>query len=84
MEQAKKSFTHVHLIVGVCDDELTHAKKGKTVMNASERAESLRHCKWVDEVVGHAPWTVDQDFLDEHRVSILCDYTFYSVAISIP
>lgn len=68
LEQAKKSFPSVHLIVGVCNDELTHEKKGKTVLNGDERAESLRHCRWVDEVVKDAPWMVDQEFLDKHRV----------------
>jgi len=53
----------------VCNDELTHAKKGKTVLNCQERAASLRHCKWVDEVIENAPWVVDQAFLDKHRVS---------------
>lgn len=68
LEQAKKSFSEVHLIVGVCDDAVTHEKKGKTVLDESERAESLRHCRWVDEVVEHAPWTVDQAFLDTHQI----------------
>jgi len=37
-------------------------------MTDSERYESLRHCRWVDEVVEDAPWVVTQEFLDEHRV----------------
>ncbi|KAF0493536.1 choline-phosphate cytidylyltransferase [Gigaspora margarita] len=68
LEQAKKSFPHVYLLVGVCDDETTNKKKGKTVLNERERAESLRHCKWVDEVIEHAPWIVDQEFLDKHNI----------------
>lgn len=37
-------------------------------MNDKERAESLRHCKWVDEVIEDAPWVIDQEFLDKHKV----------------
>lgn len=68
LEQAKKSFSNVYLLVGVCDDETTHKKKGKTVLNEKERAESLRHCKWVDEVVEHAPWIITQEFIDTHQI----------------
>ena len=32
------------------------------------RYESLRGCKWVDEVVKDAPWVITQEFLDEHDV----------------
>lgn len=37
-------------------------------MNETERAESLRHCTWVDEVVENAPWIIDQDFLVKHEI----------------
>lgn len=70
-EQVKKLFPDVHLIVGVCNDELTHSKKGMTVFNDAERAESLRHCKWVDEVVENAPWVIDQEFLDTHKIDFV-------------
>lgn len=57
---------------------MTHAKKGKTVMNEYERAESLKHCKWVDQVIEHAPWIIDQDFLDKHEVGNLIHLVRYS------
>lgn len=37
-------------------------------MNETERYESLRHCKWVDEVIPDAPWVVTQEFLDKHKI----------------
>lgn len=52
----------------VCNDQDTHGRKGKTVMTDAERYESVRHCKWVDEVVPDAPWFVTQDFLDKHQI----------------
>lgn len=70
LEQVKKLFPNVHLIVGCCNDELTNKFKGKTVMNEEERYESLRHCKWVDEVVRDAPWVIDQEFINKHKVAL--------------
>ncbi|KAJ8770543.1 hypothetical protein K2173_018034 [Erythroxylum novogranatense] len=68
LEQAKKLFPNTYLLVGCCNDETTHKYKGKTVMNEAERYESLRHCKWVDEVIPDAPWVVTQEFLDKHNI----------------
>jgi glycerol-3-phosphate cytidylyltransferase-like family protein len=37
-------------------------------MDEKQRAESVRHCKWVDEVVENSPWVLDQAFIDKHQV----------------
>lgn len=72
LEQAKKAFPNVYLMVGVCGDEITRANKGKTVMTAAERAECVRHCKWVDEViVEDVPWIVTQEFIDKHQIDFV-------------
>ncbi|PKI41041.1 hypothetical protein CRG98_038569 [Punica granatum] len=71
LEQAKKSFPNTYLLVGCCNDEITHKYKGKTVMTEDERYESLRHCKWVDEVIPDAPWVINQEFLDKHKIDFV-------------
>merc|ERR1712002_1256224 len=71
--QAKTIFpaSEVYLLVGCCNDQMTHSHKGKTVMSDSERYEALRHCRYVDEVVVDAPWTLDMEFLEKHKIDFV-------------
>jgi choline-phosphate cytidylyltransferase len=68
LQQAKTAFPDTYLIVGVTGDHETHARKGLTVMSAKERAESLRHCRWVDEVIEDCPWVISVEFLEKHKI----------------
>jgi len=69
--QAKKLFPNVTLVVGVCNDAMTHTFKGKTVMTDLERAECLRHCRWIDEIVENAPWFVNLPFMQEYQIDFV-------------
>lgn len=64
LEQCKKMFPYVYLVVGVCSDEDTTKEKGRPIMTAEERAECVRHCKWADEVVVNCPWLCSVEYLD--------------------
>src|SRR6201996_714709 len=70
LQQAKTAFPghEVWLFVGVQGDTETHKRKGLTGMSAKERAESLRHCRWVDEVNEDCPWVITVEFLEKHKI----------------
>jgi len=69
-----RNFPHDRLAVRVwpvCGDAVTHQHKGKTVLTEEERYESVRHCRWADEVIEDAPWVITQEFLDKHIIDFV-------------
>ena len=37
-------------------------------MTQKERYDSIRHCRYVDEVLTDCPWATTPEFLEEHQV----------------
>lgn len=75
--QAKLSFPHVYLMVGVCSDALCAEHKSAPAMTHAERCEAVRHCRWVDEVIPDAPWVVDEEFIERYQI----DYIAHDEAV---
>jgi cytidyltransferase-like protein len=71
LRQAKLSFPSVHLIVGVLSDEHCRAHNTTPHFSHLERCELMRHCRWVDEVLPDAPWTVNDRFIIDKRIDYL-------------
>ena len=69
--QAKNMFDNVHLIVGLCSDELTHKYKGFTVLSDEERYDAVSHCRYVDEIVRDAPWVVTPEHLKRYKIDFV-------------
>ena len=32
------------------------------------RCESIRHCRWADEVIPEAPWVITPEFLEKYKI----------------
>jgi cytidyltransferase-like protein len=60
------------LIVGVISDEIAFAYKHQLpIMTLAERVAVIEACRYVDEVMPNAPYTVTTEFLDEHDISVV-------------
>jgi choline-phosphate cytidylyltransferase len=35
----------------------------------SERVETLRHIRWVDEIIAPCPWSITPEFMEYHKLS---------------
>lgn len=62
-------YTQTTEMFAVAAGSTTLELKGQTVMTEEERCESVRQCRYVDEVICPAPWCVSLEFLKEHNVS---------------
>lgn len=71
LRQAKLSFPSVHLLVGVFSDELCAEHSTPASLAHEDRCEVLRHCRWVDEVVQDAPWTLHERFLRARQIDFV-------------
>lgn len=68
LRQCKLMFPEVHLLVGVCSSAMVEQHKSHPVFSSEERYETMRHIRWVDEVIEEAPWAVDQAFMDKWQI----------------
>ena len=51
---------------------MTAAGAPRAPLLARRSYESLRHCKWVDEIVVDSPWVISEAFLTEHDIDFVC------------
>ncbi|KAI0954024.1 hypothetical protein AcV7_007380 [Taiwanofungus camphoratus] len=71
LRQAKLSFPSVHLMVGIFADDLCERHNTPIWARHIDRCEVLRHCRWVDEVLPDAPWTLDEQFLRAKKIDFV-------------
>lgn len=59
----------MYLTVGIFSDDLcnTYQKSSPLRIPHAERCEVVRHCRWVDEIISDAPWTVDDQFILDRK-----------------
>lgn len=59
------------LIVGICSDEDVASYKRQPILSMEERVASVAGCRYVDEVLSHAPLRVDRDWIARHDIHLV-------------
>jgi choline-phosphate cytidylyltransferase len=68
LERAKRAFPNTWLIVGVIGDEEVRKIGAIAILTSAERAEVVRSCKHVDEVIEDCPAVLNPDFVTPLRI----------------
>lgn len=59
------------MLFAVNSDKMLKKYKGRTVLKDQERYDAVRHCRYVDEVLRDAPWFLNDDFLNKHKIDFV-------------
>ena len=62
---------HYTVIIGVYSDEESSAQNLPYVMTHYERVETLKHSKFVDEIISPCPYLLTASFLQSHRIEVV-------------
>jgi cytidyltransferase-like protein len=59
------------LVVGVHSDDDVASYKRRPILTMDERIQVVAACRYVDETLPNAPLSVDQEWLDRHRLDLV-------------
>jgi cytidyltransferase-like protein len=60
-----------YLLVGVHADETVMSYKRRPILSMEERVASVKHCRYVDEVISDAPLTIDRAWIEQHEIDLI-------------
>lgn len=74
LEKVKKLYPSTFVIVGLHTDQEVNRYRGRNfpIMNLHERTLSVLACRYVDECVIGAPFTIDKNLMDHFNVDVVC------------
>ena len=68
-ERAKKMGKT--LVVGVHSDETVESYKRRPILTMKERINIIKSCRYVDEVIPHAPLILTAEYMDKHKIDLV-------------
>ncbi len=60
-----------YLLVGIYADDVLESYKRKPILTMEERAASVAACRYVDEVLLHAPLRVDAEWIAKYDIHLV-------------
>lgn len=67
-----------YVLVGVNDDDEAEAHKRRPIQTMEERIRSVAACRYVDEIIPHAPWVTDRDWIEKYNIDLVVHGDDYS------
>lgn len=75
LKQIKNIYPNLKLVIGVCNDADVIKNKGHGIMDEKERVETVKHCRYVDDIIFPAPWVPTLEFMDEKGIDFIAHDT---------
>ena len=60
-----------YLLVGNHADDAVASHKRSTILTMEERVASVIGCRFADEVLPDAPWRIDREWIEKHRIDLV-------------
>jgi choline-phosphate cytidylyltransferase len=70
-KKLKSLYENTHVIIGVQSDKTTAEYKRKPIFCMDDRAEIIRNCKFVDEIILDPPFLITEEFIKLHKIDIV-------------
>ncbi len=71
LKKVSKLEKNKYIIVGIHSDETVSSYKRKPIFNMEDRAEIIKFCDCVDEVILNAPLLITKDFIKLYKIDIV-------------
>ena len=70
-KKMKLLYENTHVIIGVQSDEASEKYKRIPIFPSEDRAEIIKSCRYVDEIIFEPPFYITEDFLEKHDINVV-------------
>tara|TARA_B100000925_G_scaffold291103_1_gene278053 strand:- start:1930 stop:2364 length:435 start_codon:yes stop_codon:yes gene_type:complete len=71
-KKIKVLIPNSHIIVGISKDIDNEMYKRPSILTQIEKAKTLVHSRYIDEILLDTPWIINQEFINKHNIDYVC------------